>query len=188
MWRFSISELLAPACLLRRVTKASDCEAIWILSGGSWWPLDLFAHSHHTNLRLTDAAADAIECSFHLVLSAALELDRLISSVQPAAVVTKLHSHRRFMFERHRHTHTPWWGGKCLLLTNFVSTHTRARTHIRMEIQLFYTAWLTVSLRLQSPCAARTKKWILSDFCPHHERGDTGSLKWLIFIILQHTF
>lgn len=31
--------------------------------------------AHHTNLQLTHEAADAIECSFHLVLRAALELE-----------------------------------------------------------------------------------------------------------------
>lgn len=55
--------------------------------------------SHHTNLQLTDAAADAIECSFHLVLRAALELESFISSVQPAVTVTKQHSYRKIMFE-----------------------------------------------------------------------------------------
>lgn len=37
--------------------------------------------SRHTNLQLTDAAADAIQCCFHLVLRAALELEGLISSI-----------------------------------------------------------------------------------------------------------
>lgn len=64
--------------------------------------------SHHTNLQLTDAAADAIECSFHLVLRAALELESLISSIQPAVAVTKQHSHwkveeKRLSTNIHRH-------------------------------------------------------------------------------------
>lgn len=42
--------------------------------------------SHHTNLQLTDAAADAID-----ILRAALELETLISSIQPGNTFTKQH-------------------------------------------------------------------------------------------------
>lgn len=66
--------------------------------------------SHHTNLQLTDAAADAIKCSFHLVLRAALELESLISSIQPAlAIENSIHTaslclkHRRLSTNTHRH-------------------------------------------------------------------------------------
>lgn len=64
--------------------------------------------SHHTNLQLTDAAAEAIECRFHLVLRAALELESLISSIQPAVAIKKQHSHwmvreKRLSTNIHRH-------------------------------------------------------------------------------------
>lgn len=68
--------------------------------------------SHHTNLQLTDAAADAIERIF--VLRAALERETLISSIRPANAFTKQHlcwkiaikhrcSHRCLSINIHRH-------------------------------------------------------------------------------------
>lgn len=89
--------------------------------------------THHTNLQLTLAAADAIECSFHLVLRAALELESLISTIQRAAAVTKQHSYWSFMFE----TRTPAQTYtdtmiRCKVFTSHIlcfNTHTHTHTY-----------------------------------------------------------